>query len=200
MRRRQLRNTLRESSMKTIFKLLTFTIFLLVFAFHVLARSFSFVYANDYGWKVDLTSQKGGVGLGVASTPFYLGERIILFAYVTYNEVPVQSVLVAFQVNNPQDSLLILSTAQTNSSGYAQTDFTITQNVYPHYPSLWNAFASTSPAQETVKDTMSFHMLSPVGGFSFSSQTQCYIRTFIAELSVTFTAVGTAKFLKFKKR
>jgi hypothetical protein len=67
--------------------------------------------------------------------------------------------LVAFQVNYPQGSILLVATGQTNMSGYATTNFTITQSTYPFFPSLWESIATVSPAQQTINDTMPFTMV-----------------------------------------
>jgi parallel beta-helix repeat protein len=118
------------------------------------------VHGADVVCEIDLFSQRGGIGKNASSLPFETGERIILFAYVTYNQAPVQHVLVAFQVNNPEDSPILVSTAATNASGYATINFTIVREMYPSYPSLWKAYATSSPSQETVQDIMPFYILS----------------------------------------
>jgi hypothetical protein len=144
---------------KAIFKTLALASLLLALGFRILLFVPS-ATANNSGWSIDLFCQRGGVGKNVAcSSLFVVGDRITLFAYLTYNQVPVQSVLVAFQVDNPQGSPIIITTAQTNASGYATTDFTITENTYPVFPSLWNSIATASPTQQTVNDTMPFTMV-----------------------------------------
>jgi len=123
------------------------------------------------GWNIDLFCKYGGVGRNVACpVPFPLGMNVILWAHITYNDMPVQSILVAFQVDYPNGSQLLVSSQQTNASGYAATNFTITKNLYQIFPSNWNSTATTSPAQKTVSDSMPFEVLPllPVGGISLS--------------------------------
>lgn len=148
-----------EIGVRAIFKALLVASLCLALGLHI-SLFFPFTIASNSGWSIDLFCQHGGVGNNVtSSSPFIVGDLISLFAYVTYNQVPVQSVLVAFQVNNPQGSLVLVTTAQTNASGIAATNFTITENVYPVFPSLWEAIATASPAQQTVSDTMPFSVI-----------------------------------------
>jgi hypothetical protein len=141
---------------KAISKKLALASIFLAIGFQIILSA-PFTKATNTGWSIDLFCQHGGIGENVSSSsPFVVGERISLFAYVTYNQQPVRSVLVAFQVNNPQGSPVLITTAQTNASGYAAANFTITEDVYPFFPSLWESIATASPAQHTVKDTMAF--------------------------------------------
>jgi hypothetical protein len=144
---------------RAIFKILLIASLCLALGLHI-SLFLPLTIAGNSGWSIDLFCQHGGVGNNVtSSSPFIVGDLTILFAYVTYNQVPVQSILVAFQLNNPQDSLVLVTTAQTNASGIAATNFTITENVYPVFPSVWKAIATASPAQQTVSDTMLFSVI-----------------------------------------
>jgi hypothetical protein len=134
------------------------TLFLALGAHIIL--SVPFAVASNSGWSIDLFCQHGGVGKNVAAyPPFVVGERIDLFALVTYNQAPVRSVLVAFQVSSPQGSPVLVTTGQTNASGIATTNFTITESTYPLFPSSWESIATASPAQTTINDTMPFTMI-----------------------------------------
>lgn len=181
--------------MKTTFNSAVLTFFAL---FIFLAPLFHATNAIETGWEIDLFNQWGGRGKNVYGAPVSLGERIILFAYVTYNKVPVQSVLTSFQVLDPRNYTIIVSTTQTNSSGYAKINFTITANVYPHYPSLWRSIASASPTQETVVDTMSFYILLSVGGISVSIQKTILNNPSIVQI-LMITAVMSIRLLKKHK-
>jgi hypothetical protein len=121
--------------------------------------NFHLVYGANAGREIDLFSQHGGIGENVSSPPFDAGELIILFAYVTYNQAPVQGIFVSFQVNNPQGTLILVSSATTNCSGYANISFRIARQMCPSPRSLWEAFATASIAQKTVLDTMPFYVL-----------------------------------------
>jgi len=113
------------------------------------------------GLKIDLFSQFG-------SHPIPVGTLITLYAHVTYNNVSVQSVLVSFQVINPQGETFFIAVGATNASGYATTSFNMSQHSFTHFPSTWTAIATTSPAQKTVSDTMQFvvYVQYIVGGIS----------------------------------
>jgi hypothetical protein len=148
------------------------------------------------GWNIDLFSGNGGHGKNIPSKPFAVRQRIFLFAYVTYNQEPVISVLVSFQVDDPKNSSRLVSTAQTNSSGYAVINFTLTENSYPPSPDFWTAVATTSPAQETVIDTMPFCVLYNVGGFSHRINEPIYVHSLLTEillLTVFVAIVGACK-------
>jgi hypothetical protein len=145
-----------EVGVKAIFKTLVFLSLFVTLGFCI-PLFFPFAMASNSGASIDLFCQHGGVGENVpAYPPFFVGQLINLFAYVTYNQAPVRSVLVAFQVDNPQGFPILETTSQTNASGYATTNFTITQSLYSFFPSSWEAIATTSPAQHSVNDTMQF--------------------------------------------
>jgi hypothetical protein len=58
--------------------------------------AFSYVvHAVDTDWVIDLFNNGGGKGKNVEGAPCFLGERVVLYAYVTYKKIPVQSVLVS---------------------------------------------------------------------------------------------------------
>lgn len=198
--------------METVCKSLILASLFLVLGFHILLF-FPLAKGSDSGWEIDLFCQYGGVGKNEPSSPlFYVGDRIELSARVTYNQEPVQCVLVAIQVNNPQGFPLIVTTAQTNALGYATTNFTITENVYPVFPSLWESIATTSPTQPTVNDTMQililprpvpFHPPPPipsVGGISSlvpGSAVHTYTRAVFVEILIA--SVAMIVFAKFRK-
>ncbi len=157
---------------------------------------------GNSGWQIDLLCEYGGGGKNVACpVPFVAGANITLWAYVTYNQAPVLSVLVAFQVDKPNGSQLLVSVRQTNASGYAATNFKITENLYPIFPSNWNCTATTSPAQDSISDSMPFRVLPRlVGGISMSipplaAHTQT--RTLFVEILI---APALLIFAKFRKR
>ena len=131
--------------------------------------SLSPLAAGSSGFQIDLFCQYGGRGHDVpCPVAIVVGDRIILFAYVTYDNTPVKDVLVAFQVNNPQGSPLLIAVEPTNASGYATTQFTMSENDYSTFPSWWNSTATTSPAQNSVSDSMPFEVIPRllVGGIS----------------------------------
>jgi len=77
---------------------------------------------------VDLFTQKepySGRGENVKSDAFGPEERVILYCYVAYGQVPKQDLLVAFEITLPNLASFSL-TSSTNSSGMAIVNFTIT--------------------------------------------------------------------------
>ncbi|MEM3622662.1 MAG: Ig-like domain-containing protein, partial [Candidatus Bathyarchaeia archaeon] len=77
--------------------------------------------------KIDLFTQKepySGKGPNNPSDAFSPQEIVILYAFVTYNEMPVQNLLVAFYVQTPNGASFSFS-EKTNSSGIATINFTI---------------------------------------------------------------------------
>ena len=80
---------------------------------------------SDDGGRLDLYTQKGGVGLNMAGGDFMAGEMVHLISKVTYNNAPVQNELVAFEVLNPSDEVVLIRTAITDEEGLATTSFRI---------------------------------------------------------------------------
>jgi hypothetical protein len=85
------------------------------------------VGSNSTGGAIDLYTQKepyNGKGLSMPSDAFGPQETVVLYALVTYNELPLQDLLVAFYVQVPSNTSFCRS-AMTNSSGIATINFTI---------------------------------------------------------------------------
>jgi hypothetical protein len=103
-------------------------------------------------------------------------------------------------VNDPQNRIISLNTAQTNSSGYATINFTITRNVYPIYPSLWTAIVSTSPTQETIIDVMAFYIVSPVGGYCTYIQNEDFTNLLFVQISIILIMIPIGLLKKYNNR
>jgi hypothetical protein len=120
------------------------------------------------GRLLDLYTQRGGVGSGQPGGIFSGGAEVDLTAQVTYNGAPVQSKLVAFQVQDPLNQTEVLRTATTDQNGSATVSFKI-----PNLPSsygTWMGIAVVDIAEVATWDTITFLVTSitPVGGFSIS--------------------------------
>ena len=119
-----------------------------------------FAHSSDAGGKIDLFTQKepySGKGLNMPSDAFSPQEVVILYASVTYNETPIQNLLVAFHVKIPNNTSFSL-TAKTNSSGIATVDFAIPQkcvNVSEAF-GKWFAVAKVLIEDEAFEDTLTF--------------------------------------------
>ena len=83
------------------------------------------------GWQVDVYTQKdpySGVSVGEPSDSFEGDETVILYAEVTYNEMPIRNINVAYQVFgplNPLHNFTLFMSSVTDDSGMAQESFRI---------------------------------------------------------------------------
>jgi len=106
---------------------------------------------------IDLYTQRGGAGPNQPSDAFAPGEQVILFAYVTYNNAPVEGKLVAFEVHNPTSTYVVYRTGETDMYGLATANFTIPTAYPPHeIIGTWTAIAVVEVAEQTVSDTLTF--------------------------------------------
>jgi len=89
------------------------------------------------GSAIDVYTEKGGEGPGLDeegnSYPYPTGwsdafgpqEEVTVYAYVTYNNEPVEYQPVAFEIKDPTNETRVTRTAFTNASGIATTEFRI---------------------------------------------------------------------------
>jgi hypothetical protein len=117
-------------------------------------------FSTASGGKIDLFTQKepySGRGPNMPSDAFGPGNIVILYALVTYNEFPVQNLIVTFYVESPDNSSFCF-TAITNSSGIATVDFTIPQESAneSEFFGNWLALAKASINGEVVQDSLTF--------------------------------------------
>jgi hypothetical protein len=111
--------------------------------------------------KIDLFTQKepySGKGPNTPSDAFGPQELVILYAFVTYNEMPVQNLLVAFYVQTPNGASFSLS-EKTNSSGIATINFTIPwpcTNSENEIFGEWHVLADTVIGDELFQDSLTF--------------------------------------------
>ena len=110
--------------------------------------------------EIDVYTQKypyNGIGLNQSSDPFLPNEKVILYAYVTYNKDPLQYNFVTFSVHYPNGTLCIISTKATNESGIASLTFRI-----PPFEEIfgeWTVFAGTSLGPDIkAYDTLKFEV------------------------------------------
>lgn len=109
---------------------------------------------------IDLYNQRGGVGPNQPSAEFSPGDQVILYAFVTYNDTPVEDKLVAFEVYDAGGATVLDRTVQTNALGLAQTNFTlpITCNLNQRVIGEWSAIAVVEVAEIIVNDEMTFRV------------------------------------------
>lgn len=114
------------------------------------------------GGDIDLFTQKdpySGKGKDLRSDAFGPEEITILYALATYNNMPLQNFLVAFQVTLPSNASFTLTT-RTNSSGVAKVNFTImTPPISINESDIfgeWHVVATVQVESVTYQDTMAF--------------------------------------------
>ncbi len=121
------------------------------------------VFPSGPGGKVDIFTQKkpfNGLGPNVQSDAFAPGEEVQISAFVTYNEYPVASLLVAFAVSgpgNPFGNITLYRTAFTDEAGVARTSFRISHLNQTTFGG-WKATGSTIIGEIVVQDTVTFRV------------------------------------------
>jgi hypothetical protein len=120
------------------------------------------VGSSGMAGEIDLFTQKepySGKGPNMPSDAFAPDETAILFAMVTYNDMPLQNFLVAFQVQAPNNASFSYS-AITNSSGIATLDFMIpTPSINVSSNEVfgeWHVLANVLIDNITLQDTLTF--------------------------------------------
>lgn len=108
----------------------------------------------EAGLLLDLVTQRGGTGINATDGTFTLGETVELTAHLTLNGDPVQQKMVAFEVRNPLNEMILNRVALTDTNGYAVISFRI--------PSLsksigtWTVAATSSVSEYVVWDWLTF--------------------------------------------
>jgi hypothetical protein len=122
---------------------------------------------SNSGRALDLYTQKtpfSGKGMNQSSDAFQPQELVVLYALVTYNDVPVASKLVGFQVTGPPNiftNITISGSAPSDQDGIANFSFRVPwPNANPEAIVFgqWFAVATVDIAQQTVVDTLTFQV------------------------------------------
>jgi len=138
------------------------TILVFIILLHAAISTLPIVFSEMPIGDVDLFTQKepySGKGKNVKSDAFGPEERVILYCYVAYADVPKQDLLVAFEITLPNMASFSL-TSSTNSSGIATVSFTImtppleinTINIFGG----WFVIANVLIGGVTYQDTLTF--------------------------------------------
>jgi len=117
-------------------------------------------FSNDFVGNIDVFTQKepySGKGSNMSSDAFGPQEVVILYALVTCNEAPVESLTVAFEVRPPNNKNFTL-TAVTNSSGVAQANFTVPTPIGDEREvfGIWSILASAQINEKYFYDSLTF--------------------------------------------
>jgi hypothetical protein len=137
----------------------------LILAFMLIMPCFSalntdVVFSSGVDCCIDVFTQKepfSGKGRNVRSDAFGIGEIVVLYALVTYDELPMLDSLVSFYVRVPDNTSFIL-TATTNTSGVATANFTIPSkcaNLTDVFGD-WLVLANVQTGEIVVEDTLTF--------------------------------------------
>jgi hypothetical protein len=152
--------TAMSAKSKKLATILTITAILLGFAL----ANINVASSGGTGGKLDLFTQKdpySGKGPNMPSDAFGPHEVAILYALVTYNDMPVSDLLVAFYFTLPNNDSFGL-TSLTNSSGIAKVSFTILTapiNVSEDEVfGMWHALANTFFEEQVFQDTLTFEV------------------------------------------
>jgi PKD repeat protein len=116
------------------------------------------------GAALDLYTQKGGQGPHQPDGAFALGEKVMLIAFLTYNEQPVQNKLVGFEAADSRGNVFLDRSNFTDANGLATINFTIPVLCLPDMPSIfgtWTAVATSSVSEQNVSDTLTFMVRGP---------------------------------------
>jgi hypothetical protein len=112
--------------------------------------------------EIDLYTQKepySGKGLNKRSDAFGPEEPAVLYTLVTFNDLPLQNLLVAFCVHTPTNASFSLS-ARTNASGIAAVNFTIprpSENVSESEVfGEWHVLANVLIDNQYFQDSLTF--------------------------------------------
>ncbi len=113
---------------------------------------------------IDLFTDKGGLGPNATSPGFIPGELVQLYAYVTDKGAAVANPeQVLFTVFDPNGTIISITSAPTNSTGYAYQEYRT-----PWFDNgttdfgIWTVLASVEISQVVVSDTASFMYNYPV--------------------------------------
>ncbi|MEM3459198.1 MAG: hypothetical protein QXN36_01225 [Candidatus Bathyarchaeia archaeon] len=141
-------------------KRLAVTLTIAVFLIGLIHMNMKITFSESIGGKIDLYTQNepySGKGPNMPSDAFEPGKLVVLYALVTYNEAPVQNLIVNFYVQSPNGSIFYL-TEKTDETGIARVNFTIpykSVNVTDIF-GVWFVSATVAINGNNFQDTLSF--------------------------------------------
>jgi hypothetical protein len=118
---------------------------------------------STVGGNIDLYTQKNpysGEGPNVTSDAFGPGEEVQIYARVTYNDYPVQKLLVGFQISgppNPVENISLYRAASTDDLGLATTSFRVSHLNETTF-GKWTVIGNTGIASSIYTDTLTFEV------------------------------------------
>jgi len=107
---------------------------------------------------IDIFTRRGGKGPGEPGGAFRPFELVQVYANVTYNEWPVQNVLVAFEVHDANGDMYLLLTNATDENGIAYIRFRIPDESVSGSVGTWYVLSTVDIAGEVVSDDLTFEV------------------------------------------
>jgi len=129
----------------------------------LLPASMKIAFPESVGGKIDLYTQKepySGIGPNMPSDAFGPGEEVQICALVTYNDEPLQNLLVAFEIYGPANLVKNITSyrvAFTNERGIAAISFRIS-HLNETILGKWTAIGNVEIAERTYQDSISFEV------------------------------------------
>ena len=111
---------------------------------------------------IDIFTQKeffNGKGLHEPSDAFAPGQKVIVYALVSYYHQPVKDVLVKFTVKGPSNDdpeVMLQISSETNESGIAQIEFRIPGEDNDATFGIWKIFGSVELEGQLIQDSLEF--------------------------------------------
>ena len=149
---------------------------------------------------IDVYTQKGGTGPNAYGGEFTPGSLVMLSAYATYNNFPVQSIGVAFQILDAKNQTIAILVGTTDENGIATVQFRI--RLYESAEGTWWAVASGDVSSTIVWDTVTFKIVLPqiVGGYTVSRSQRSDLTTLYLTAIVTLTVAFVVTKHGFRKK
>jgi len=119
---------------------------------------------SSNGARIDVFTDHGGVGEGVASGSYAPLEVVQMYALVTYNNASVSDLAVSFCVQNANGSVVATRVAETNSSGIASSDYrlpSLVSNSSLTSFGTWSIIGSVNVSETSVSDKTTFLLSYP---------------------------------------
>jgi hypothetical protein len=104
-------------------------------------------------------TDRGGTGVNANSGVYGPQDLVKMYALVTYNQASVANQEVSFSVQNPNGTIVDVRVAETNSTGYAFSDYRLpwpdTTDPEVEFGN-WSVTATTELSDVTINDTVYF--------------------------------------------
>jgi hypothetical protein len=118
------------------------------------------IRAPPQGVDIDVYTNRGGNGPAAPADAYGPQELVEVYAYVTYNNVPVVNKDVAFEIFNSEGASIAYRTARTNESGIAAIEYRLpwpaTTQPEIIFGTNWTIVATVDVSQVIKSDIVSF--------------------------------------------